>query len=75
MTVPSPSFKTYTHWGMDSSTNATEPNNLSGKEACGVANVTQEYEGAWGWSDTNCNNAFVHICRIMRGWRPLLPGH
>jgi hypothetical protein len=37
-------------------------------ERCGVANVTQAYDGAWGWSDTLCSESYIHICRIMRGW-------
>jgi hypothetical protein len=54
--------------GQDPVTNSTEPNNLKLNERCGVANVTQAYDGAWGWSDTLCSETYVHICRIMRGW-------
>jgi hypothetical protein len=64
-TIPTPSFRTYSHWG-DGGGNNTEPNNMFGDERCGVANVTQAFDGAWGWADWKCNATFVHICRIMR---------
>lgn len=67
-TLPSPSFKTYSHWGTDNTTGREEPNGPA-SAACGVANYTQEYGGSWGWSDTPCGQQFVHICRIMRKWR------
>jgi hypothetical protein len=66
-TIPSPSFRTYSHWGDGGGVNETaEPNNLRRDERCGVANWTQEFDGAWGWADWSCNATFVHICRIMR---------
>jgi hypothetical protein len=51
----------YDHWGI--STDGREPNNLGGAEYCGGANYSQEYEGAWGWSDFNCTLVAPYICR------------
>ncbi len=68
-TIPSPTFRTYSHWGSENSSQTQEPNSLRGAERCGVANYTQEFDGAWGWSDTMCNETYVQICRIMREWR------
>jgi hypothetical protein len=67
-TIPSPSFRTYSHWGTNVPENVSEPNNYRKDERCGVANVTEEFEGAWGWADYSCNETFAHVCRIMRGW-------
>jgi hypothetical protein len=68
ITITSPSFRTYSHWGTNVPSNTSEPNNYFGNERCGVANATEEFDGAWGWADHSCNQTFVHVCRIMRGW-------
>lgn len=57
---------TYTHWGVDRSTNKSEPNNLAGNENCLAANSSQEYGGAWGWSDAVCNTPMPFMCRLLR---------
>jgi hypothetical protein len=51
----------YEHWG--SSTRWQEPNNRAGDEWCAVANYTQSYFEAWGWSDASCGGAYPYICR------------
>ena len=43
-----------------------EPNQMSGAENCGVANSSQVYGKAWGWSDTDCMAQGVSICKYMR---------
>jgi hypothetical protein len=62
-----PSGATYMHWGRDGL--VPEPSNSTGSELCGVANLTQTYGGAWGWSDTRCNISAPFMCRSM-GERP-----
>jgi hypothetical protein len=44
-----------------------EPNNAFPPEFCAVANYTQKFEDAWGWSDQNCEDVFIAICKIARG--------
>ncbi len=56
----------YAHWGYYMPQNILEPNNIFGAEDCGVANATQAYGGAWGWSDTRCNASLPFICRVTR---------
>jgi hypothetical protein len=51
-----------------------EPNQMSGAENCGVANSSQVYGKAWGWSDTDCMAQGVSICKYMREWRAGLQG-
>jgi hypothetical protein len=67
-TIPSPSFRTYSHWGTNVPSNVSEPNNYRNDERCGVANFTESFEGAWGWADYSCNETFISVCRIMRAW-------
>jgi hypothetical protein len=56
----------YTHWGISRATNRSEPDNRMGNENCIAANSTQEYGGAWGWSDAVCNTPMPFICRLLR---------
>jgi hypothetical protein len=65
-TVSPPLSRGYKHWGMDGG--ALEPNNKLGNEMCAVANATQEYSKAWGWSDTNCENKFTQMCMMLSEW-------
>jgi hypothetical protein len=41
-----------------------EPDNRFGGEFCAVANFSQSYRQAWGWSDTACNQMFGFMCRL-----------
>jgi hypothetical protein len=54
--------------------NIAEPSNTFGNEKCAVANWTETYgmPPAWGWADTLCNQQFVPMCRMLRGWRVLV---
>ncbi len=53
----------YTHWG------GGEPDGRRVPELCVVANQTQAFGGAYGWSDTRCEQQkMVSMCRIMREW-------
>lgn len=61
----------YTHWGKVNPNIADEPNNLYGQENCAIANSSQSYSGAWGWSDEQCTMRAPFICKIRGVW-PLL---
>jgi hypothetical protein len=60
----------YAHWGVnyvprgDYAIKADEPNNLVPPEFCVVANYSQQYDNLWGWSDQNCDDRHISICRI-----------
>ncbi len=54
----------YTHWGRAGG--LPEPNNLRGSENCGLANASQTYGAAWGWSDSNCRISAPFICKSLR---------
>jgi hypothetical protein len=55
---PARADSTYMHWG------SQEPNRATGPEECAVANVTQTYMGAWGWSDAPCAMLAPFMCSI-----------
>ncbi len=64
----------YAHWGKLRMSDRNvpripEPNNMDGDEHCAVANASQAYGPAWGWSDTGCDGSFPAICKIPRGWQ------
>jgi hypothetical protein len=61
--VRPPSGITYIHWGRGEG--MAEPNNNTGFEACGVANASQSFQEAWGWSDVQCGAKYVFICKIQ----------
>jgi hypothetical protein len=68
----------YTHWGKVNPNIADEPNNLYGSETCTIANASQTYQSAWGWSDEKCTMRAPFICKIRRKrphrccpWMPL----
>jgi hypothetical protein len=63
--LPGPTDATYMHWGRDGV--VSEPNNATGSELCGVANVSQAYSGAWGWSDARCSMSAPFMCRAVGG--------
>jgi hypothetical protein len=85
--LPDPSPDNYQHWGTMMPGNLPEPNNLNSPESCVMANVSQMYSGAWGWSDENCYMNTTVMCKIPRelrarpGVRPCqarrqaMPGH
>jgi hypothetical protein len=58
----------YTHWGTLQPGARKEPNGLTGPELCVVANYSQAFGGAWGWSDAPCALKTTSICKI-RGYR------
>jgi hypothetical protein len=41
-----------------------EPNNVIAPEFCVVANYSQAFDGAWGWSDQNCEDRYIAICKF-----------
>ena len=50
-----------------------EPDNAVGTEFCAVANYTQaDANLVWGWSDSDCQNEFPAICKVLREWRQRL---
>jgi hypothetical protein len=53
------------HWGYFMPQNIREPNNIYLNEDCVGANLTQVYDGAWGWSDTQCSQRWPALCRIV----------
>jgi hypothetical protein len=61
----------YSHYGSLQLTTRTgnfsvpEPNGKAAGELCLMANQTAAYGGAFGWADTNCNNMYIFMCRIM----------
>ncbi len=59
-----PLSRGYKHWGTDSG--SIEPNNKGGLELCAVANASQSYSKAWGWSDTMCDKKSPFMCRLIR---------
>jgi hypothetical protein len=66
-----PGGKTYSNWGYDSTINQTEPVNLpyTATYICGAGMLNESTaSGAWGWSNRNCSEKNVFICRISRGW-------
>ncbi len=54
----------YDHWGMFKPGTHVEPNNVFVPENCAGANVTEAYDGAWGWADNNCNFVAPFICEV-----------
>ena len=68
-TVRPPLSRGYKHWGMDGG--SLEPNNRQGLELCAVANASQTFSKAWGWSDTLCDSRFPTMCRMISEWRAL----
>jgi hypothetical protein len=81
-TVPAPNAKGgYTNWGTYYDAQdpvqqyRPEPNNLVSPETCAVGNYTQASGKplTWAWSDANCLNNFVSLCRINR--KPLAGVH
>jgi hypothetical protein len=76
--TPQEPTEDYSHWG--STTNefgdlVEEPDGeLQGgpPQLCAVANASQAYEEAWGWSDLACLSFNVStICKIYREWPAL----
>jgi hypothetical protein len=60
-------METYGHWGVwyePDGTERAEPNNAMPPEFCAVANYTQLYERAWGWSDQNCEDEYIAMCKF-----------
>jgi hypothetical protein len=65
---PRPFPPGYVHWGRmfisDVGQFAAEPNNWLAPEYCAVANYSQAYGTAWGWSDQNCDDRYIFMCKI-----------
>jgi hypothetical protein len=69
--IPAPSTANYIHWGRVLPSNiALEPDNHFTMENCGVANYTERFGGAFGWSDTQCNITAPFMCRTACEWLP-----
>ncbi len=59
-----PAGATYVHWGKVMPAGlVSEPDNTAGDERCAVANASEAYGGAWGWSDTRCSGSYAFMCR------------
>ena len=73
-TVDPPSYRTYSHWGTNATTNMTEPQEQTPPESCGAARYYLGFDTpfAWGWADEPCNQTYIFMCRITRAWRRLL---
>jgi hypothetical protein len=57
----------YSSWGtmtLSDGTTSAEPNNLVPPEFCVVANFSQAYNSVWGWSDQNCDDKHMFVCKI-----------
>jgi hypothetical protein len=54
----------YHHWGVYKPGTTLEPNNVFVPENCAGANLTEAYDGAWGWADSNCNMLAPFICQL-----------
>ncbi len=68
--LPLTSPGAYNHFGILRFTNTSlspvaEPNNYFGGEYCSVANKSQAYVGAWGWSDVTCGGQYVVMCMVQ----------
>jgi hypothetical protein len=65
---PTPYPPGYVHWGTmyvgEVGQFAAEPNNWQAPEYCAVANYSQAYTTAWGWSDQNCDDKYIFMCKI-----------
>jgi hypothetical protein len=70
-TVDPPSFRTYSHWGTNATTNLTEPQEQRPPENCGGARYFLSFDtpSAWGWADEPCNATYIFMCRITRECR------
>ena len=65
--VLAPSTATYLHWGRVLPSNTVlQPDNFNGTENCAVANYTESYLDAFGWSDCLCNITAPFMCRVSR---------
>jgi hypothetical protein len=67
--MPRPGAKNYVNWGFDSALNQTEPVPLPWAQqwVCGASMLNESTaSGAWGWSNKNCTNKYVSICKISR---------
>jgi hypothetical protein len=53
------------HWGYFMPQNILEPNNIYPPENCVGANLTESFDGAWGWADTRCSQRWPGLCRIV----------
>lgn len=57
----------YAHWGVTylaDGTRLDEPSNRLRPQFCVTANCTQQFDGAWGWSDENCDDRYMFICKV-----------
>jgi hypothetical protein len=45
--------------------NLLEPNNIYPPENCVGANMSESFDGAWGWSDTRCSQRWPALCRVV----------
>lgn len=65
--TPSNPSSNYAVWGrmyLSDGRIRDEPNNLVRPEFCCVANYTQSQDGVWAWSDQNCDEEYIFICKI-----------
>jgi hypothetical protein len=56
----------YKNWGVYQPGGKTEPFTPSGgpAELCGVGNYSQMSQGVAGWSNSQCTNKFIWMCKI-----------
>ena len=53
----------YKHWAMFMPINARDPaTSPTGLRECAVANASQTYQGAWGWTNEGCGLRLPYVC-------------
>ena len=66
----------YEHWGrlvLGDGSIQNEPNNLVPPEFCATANWTQSFDSVWGWSDQNCDDYHISLCKLAAPPPPMPP--
>lgn len=66
----------YSHWGsvtLPDGSSASEPNNMVPPEFCATASFHTSYNSVWGWSDQNCDERHIFICKLLGEWVLLSP--
>jgi hypothetical protein len=65
--VVPPTTGSYIHWGRVRPANTSlQPDNFYMAENCGVANASETFVGAFGWSDCQCNITAPFMCKAAR---------
>ncbi len=73
---PAQPSDSYANWGtlvLGRGAARPEPNNYVIPEFCATANYSQVVNGAWGWSDQNCDDLYIAICKVAAAPPPAPP--